>query len=68
MLKSVTQFRNALEDSGFREGSDGFMVSGGVEYKDVLNDFVRNLRSSRSYLLSDRDKVKVLNLLKKKGI
>lgn len=32
-----------------------------------MNDFRRNISSSKSYCLNDRDKVKVLNLLKKTG-
>ena len=71
-IKSIRDFKNALGDSGFREGADGFMVSSdgkstGVKYRDVLNDFSRNVSSLKSSCLSDRDKDKVLNLLKKTG-
>ena len=70
--KSVRDFKNALEANGFREGADGFMVSGdgkstGVKYKDVLNHFGRNISSLKSYHLNDWDKVRVVNLLKKSG-
>ena len=70
--KSVRDFKNALHDSGFREGEGDFMASGdgestGIKYRDVLNDFGANLPSSKSYRLSDRDKLKVFNLLKKTG-
>ena len=70
--KSVRDFKNALSDSSFKEGEDGFMVSGDgqstcIKYRDVLNDFERNLSSSKSYCLNDQDKVEVFNLLKKTG-
>ena len=70
--ESVRDFKNALEANGFREGADGFMVSEdgksmGVKYKDVLNDFGRNISSLKSYCLNDQDKVRVVNLLKKSG-
>ena len=70
--KSVRDFKNAFEANGFREGADGFMVSGdgkstGVKYKDVFNDSGRNISSSKRYNLNDQDKVRVVSLLKKSG-
>ena len=70
--QKVSDLKNALEDNGFKENADGFLVSAdgkatGVKYKDVLNDFGRNISSSKSYNLNDQDKARVINLLKKSG-
>lgn len=53
-IKSVRDFKNALEGNGFKKDGNGFMVMGdgkstGVKYRDVLNDFGRNISSSKSY-------------------
>ena len=61
-----------MEANGFREGANGFMVSGdgkstSVKYKDVLIDFGRNISSLKRYRLNDQDKVRVVNSLKKSG-
>ena len=47
--KSVMDFKNALSDSGFKEGEDGFMVSGdgqstGIKYHNILDIIYLALR------------------------
>lgn len=67
-VASVKKFRNRFKTKGFKRNNDGYLITSSgkktnIPYDGILNDFGRNIKKKSSFMLTEKQKKRVMRIL-----